>query len=1027
LSIDTSGGSPIVQVIGSSGAISNAGLIDIQGATTFSSDAIANSGTIKVDATQTLTLKHTGISGGTIDDQGTIDVRGSSSINGVNLTGGQITVESGKRLTLDDTLITNSTITDIGSVNVNGGKTLSLSGVTLTGGLLAFGMSQAKAQAADGGKVALSGVTLLDLVRGDNPNVTVTITASSGLLYAPSSLPPGVTVTNNGTGTIEVTGLLADINTALNNGLLYAPGAAGPNTLTLTADDAPLGDTASKTVSIDTSSGSPIVQVVGSSGAIGNAGLVDIKGSTTFSSDSIINNGTIKVDPNQTLTLKHTGIAGGVIDDQGKIDVEGSNALHGVGITNAVAALIQVEASSALLLDKGTTITGGTLSILGLGLLHIEYGAAGLGATLDHVSVNNSGTIQVDIAAIVPSVTPTTTLVLTNGTTIAGGVISVGNTGVINATAGSNAISGATLTINIGGILETTGGTLTIDAASTVYNYGTLEVNGGNLIVNANVSGGGSATISGGGMLDLGGADAQTVKFNGAGTLQLDNSQSYTGTISSFGAGDVVDLQDITFTGTETAIWTQNSISGGTLRISNGAQTLDLNLAGTYTQDNFALERDSTSHTEVVFSPTHIALSGLNPDGNAIQGQSITVTPSGPNLTNFSYTWLVGGTVVSEVTANTYTPLEADEGKSLQVLITFTDPFTHVAEHVTEIAGTVQATAPVITGTPGMASATGAGPGINLVANGGFETRDFTGWTNSGNPGFTGVSSGGHGGSFSAYFGPIGSDGLLSQNISTTAGQHYTLDFWLSNGGGPANDFSVSWNGTPLLSYLNVGPQGYTEHTFDVVATAASTPLQFAFRQDPSFWHLDDISVTSTGSTTTGANGTITFVDPNDTHTVSFTPAGQNYLGTFSVDPVNEVAGSVDWHFSTTGAESQQFFHTLTGHPISQSYDVAISEGHPGGTVVQRVGFSAGSSANDTFVFAPGMGQEMVFNYSHQAGNTDHIELDHFSGVGDFSNLILQSVHNNQDTLINLGHNDSLLLVGISVSNLHANDFTIHA
>jgi hypothetical protein len=199
--------------------------------------------------------------------------------------------------------------------------------------------------------------------------------------------------------------------------------------------------------------------------------------------------------------------------------------------------------------------------------------------------------------------------------------------------------------------------------------------------------------------------------------------------------------------------------------------------------------------------------------------------------------------------------------------------------------------------------------------------------------------------------------------------------------------------------------------------------LDFLFRHDPAYWHLDDISVTSKDL----ADGTITFTDPNDTHTVSFTPNGQGYLGTFSLGTVNETNGngSVDWHFTAASSESQQFLNPSAGHPVTQSYNVAISNGDPGGTVLQTVGLTAGSSASDTFVFAPGMGQEMVFNFSQLTGNMDHIELDHF-GIADFSHLNLQSVNNNHDTLINLGHNDSLLLVGVSTNSLHASDFIVH-
>ena len=55
----------------------------------------------------------------------------------------------------------------------------------------------------------------------------------------------------------------------------------------------------------------------------------------------------------------------------------------------------------------------------------------------------------------------------------------------------------------------------------------------------------------------------------------------------------------------------------------------------------------------------------------------------------------------------------------------------------------------------------------NVIVNCGFETGDFTGWTLTGNTGFTGVTSGSpyvNSGTYGAYLGPVGSDGFLSQS-----------------------------------------------------------------------------------------------------------------------------------------------------------------------------------------------------------------------------------------------------------------------
>src|SRR6185503_2888448 len=102
-------------------------------------------------------------------------------------------------------------------------------------------------------------------------------------------------------------------------------------------------------------------------------------------------------------------------------------------------------------------------------------------------------------------------------TTITGGTIwTVGSTDLIEAASGSNFIFSA-MVIN-SGVLEANGlgAALEIDNTSSVTNTGTLAaINGGVLIIASNVSGSGSATIGGGGTLELGGEDAQAVVFNG--------------------------------------------------------------------------------------------------------------------------------------------------------------------------------------------------------------------------------------------------------------------------------------------------------------------------------------------------------------------------------------------------------------------------------------------------------------------------------------------------------------------------------
>jgi hypothetical protein len=134
----------------------------------------------------------------------------------------------------------------------------------------------------------------------------------------------------------------------------------------------------------------------------------------------------------------------------------------------------------------------------------------------------------------------------------------------------------------------------------------------------------------------------------------------------------------------------------------------------------------------------------------------------------------------------------------------------------------------------------------NLVVNCGFETGDFTGWTQGGNLGATGVSSSSpyvNSGNYGAFLGPVGSDGTLSQTIVGGA-TAYFIQFALLSSGGTPNDFTVFWNGTDIGPDLVDAPAFvFTTYSYNVSGNAGANTLQFSFRQDPSYWGLDDVVV----------------------------------------------------------------------------------------------------------------------------------------------------------------------------------------
>ena len=105
-----------------------------------------------------------------------------------------------------------------------------------------------------------------------------------------------------------------------------------------------------------------------------------------------------------------------------------------------------------------------------------------------------------------------------------------------------------------------------------------------------------------------------------------------------------------------------------------------------------------------------------------------------------------------------------------------------------------------------------------------------------------------HSGTDHANLGATPNVGTLTQTLTTTPGQTYTLSFWLANdggaGGGEVNQFDALWNGTPVLTQTNVPVSLYTQYTFTVVAPTASTTLEFDYRNDDDFFRLDDVSAT---------------------------------------------------------------------------------------------------------------------------------------------------------------------------------------
>jgi hypothetical protein len=138
----------------------------------------------------------------------------------------------------------------------------------------------------------------------------------------------------------------------------------------------------------------------------------------------------------------------------------------------------------------------------------------------------------------------------------------------------------------------------------------------------------------------------------------------------------------------------------------------------------------------------------------------------------------------------------------------------------------------------------------NLITNGGFETGDLTSWNHTGEYFVAGTLDGisPHSGNYQGCDSGGDFSGAISQAITTTPGTAYTINFFLAAGQsqGLGGTLILSWGGNTVFNHLFTSAFGYTEYTFNVPATNASTFLLFDFEGSEEFF-LDDVSVEPTG------------------------------------------------------------------------------------------------------------------------------------------------------------------------------------
>ncbi len=647
------------------------------------SGSFTNADTLTID--DTVTLDGATLSGGTIDDTGTLSIISASEIENATIDGGgdvvatetlklsQVTLdnvtlsgsfENADTLTIDETVTldgatisgSGGTIDDTGTLlvtaaseidnatiegggNVTANKTLTLSAVTLDDVTLSGSFTDADTLTIDGA-VTLNGAT----VSGGAMNIFGVLDSTG------TSTLSDVTITN--TGTLEST-----------SGKLTISDPAGPtltNSGTLEANGGELDITSEPVINIGT------LQAIDSS-------LLRLTSTTVTNTG-----GTVNVGLGSTLDLAGAEIDNGSLTNSGTTNSTGSSTLSDVTITNTgtlestSGKLTISDPSGPTLTNSGTLeANGGELDIINEPVINTGTLQATNDSTLKLTSTtvtNAGGTVNATVGS---------TLDLA-GTEIDNG--SLTNSGTTNST-GSSTLSDVAITNT--GTLNVASGTLTVDPAPFI-NTGTVHVQSGAILVLSGetiTNTGGQVNAAGGSTLDLAGTEIDNGSLTNSGTTNSTGSSTLsdvaitnTGTLNVASGTLTVDPAPFINTGTvdvesgailalsgETVTNTGGTVNAG------GGSTLDLAGAeidnGTLTNSGMLNSTGTSTLSDVTITNTGTL--------ESTSGKLTISDPSGPTLTNSGTLEANGGEldITNEPVINTGT-LQAIDDSTLKLTST---------------------------------------------------------------------------------------------------------------------------------------------------------------------------------------------------------------------------------------------------------------------------------------------------------------------------------------------------------------------
>ena len=273
---------------------------------------------------------------------------------------------------------------------------------------------------------------------------------------------------------------------------------------------------------------------------------------------------------------------------------------------------ITENASSMLISDGAVLPLSGVVDNTGTIALNSTGDETDLELIQHGITLQGGGALTLSDSGANAIVGTDPSVILTNVDNIISGAGQLGegqmtlvNDGTIDAT-GINALvldTGSNVITNSGTLEATGSGGLIVNSA--IDNSGNLLADGGNITFNGAVTGNGTATISGAATIEFAAASAETVNFaaGSTGTLKLDDSAAFTGSVSGLTTTTYIDFADLAWEQGQMTASFSGDISGGKLTVSDGNQSDVINLAGDYTQSGWTLSQDSNGKTLVVDPP----------------------------------------------------------------------------------------------------------------------------------------------------------------------------------------------------------------------------------------------------------------------------------------------------------------------------------------------------------------------------------------------------------------------------------------